>query len=435
MLVIDSVDELETALSKYDDNHLFRGQVEHHLNKGNVSIVSSFSRLGCNPPSMQKWAHYCDEVMHCMFGPENKKQLTIDENHAILQHYGWRSFFIDATKDITVAAWFASHDYVGKRELVITEDCYEQGLCCTVNNGLYKESIKDGFLYVISKSQLSKHNIDFHDLDKLGFSDFTPRYIAQAGVMIGSCSEIPPIAITATLKVKNSILLEYAKRHSVGTLFPNRKKDKIYNVLLSTPFECTNNDSKSSLSTFFYKRSLDIPEYDFEFTKINSPNIAFYNENYAIKNDDVNNKVLRCVDSFLYHTSIDEPDELDVLIKMLSINSTLTVECNGLLRLPPFFDQPIYLKGARLSYVEKNLICIGGLTAKHQGATLNHIQLDDGWHYDIGGNALNRIKHNNDCPCNYDNKHKLALTILKKANLALRSGAFTISEDVIYLTD
>ncbi len=434
MKTINSIEELKNILSKYDDSYLFRGQTKHHEKDGKISIVSSFSRLGCHPPSMQKWWHYCDEVMLCMFGPDSDRTLTFDESNALLQHYGWRSFYIDASKDPTVATWFASHNYIGKKELVITEDCYELGVCCVTNRGAYEQSQENGYLYIISKDKLTENNVDFHDLHKLGFSDFSPRYIKQSGVMIGSCDQIPLNAIVETLKVKSSVLTEHSANHSVESLFPNRHEDKIYNILLSTPFEEVKGNGE--ITNFFYKRSLDIPEYDFKFTKINSPNIAFYNQQHAIKNEDfINNTIFRCPDSFLFHTSIDAPNALNELVNLLPLGARVTVECDGLLRLPPFHDQPLYLKGAQIHRVEENLFCVGGLTVKYQGTKLNYVQLDDGWHYEINGNLLRRKPNKNDCPCNYDRKHNLVFTILKKANLALAHKAYTKSDDVTYLTD
>lgn len=434
MLIIDSINDLEAVLLQYDEGYLFRGQNKHHLKGGDTSIVSSFARLGCHPPSMQKWWHYCDEVMLSMFGPDSDRKLTFDESNALLQHYGWRSFYIDASKDPTVATWFASQKYVGKRSLVITEDCYEIGVCCSINHGAYEPSQDYGYLYIISKDKLTEHDIEYHDLYKLGFSDFNPRYIKQSGVMIGSCSQIPIDAIVETLKVSSSVLKEHSSSHSVESLFPNRQEDKIYNILLSTPFEEVNGDGE--IKNFFYKRSLDIPEYDFNFTKINSPNIAFYNTQHAINSEDFeDNTVFRCPDSFLYHTEIESPDDLSELVKCLPVGARATVECDGLLRLPPFFDKPLFLKGAQIHRIEDNLYCVGGLTVKFQGTKLNYVQLDDGWHYEMNSGAFERMLKKNDCPCNYARKHQLVFTILKKANLAITNSAFSMSEGVTYLTD
>lgn len=431
MLLIESISELESVLSQYDEGYLFRGQTKHHVKDGEPSIVSSFSRLGCHPPSMQKWWHYCDEVMLSMFGPNSDRKLTFDESNALLQHYGWRSFYIDASKDPTVATWFASQKYVGKTSFVVTEDCYELGVCCAVNQGAYEPSQEYGYLYIISKEKLEKNNIQHHDLYKLGFSDFTPRYIKQSGVMIGSCSQIPTDAIAKTLKIHPSVLAEHSRKHSVESLFPDRHEDKIYNILLSTPFEEANT---AEIKNFFFKRSLDIPEYDFKFTKINSPNIAFYTSQYAIRADEVeDNTVFRCPDDFLYHTEIEYPDDLSELVRFLPVGARATFECNGLLRLPPYFNHPSYLKGAYIHRIEDNLYCIAGLTVEFLGTRLKSIQLDSGWHYQIDSGIFQRVLRDNDCPCNYARKHLLAFTILKKANLSICKGTLFKSGDVIYL--
>lgn len=253
--------------------------------------------------------------------------------------------------------------------------------------------------------------------------------------MIGPCPVIPDVAVVEVIKVKKSILLDYSKEHAVESLFPDRVKDKIYNILLSTPYELSENDGPES-SPLFFHRALDIPEYDFEFTKINSPNLAFYKGDFAIPvGDPVSDKVFRCPDSFLYHTNIDTPDDVGELLCCLSEGESLTVECKGLLRLPPFHDSPFYLKGVQLHRIDKKLVVVNGLTVKYQGTVFDYLQLDDGWHYEINNNDLIRKIHKNDCPCNYDRKHQLILTILKKANRALLEGRFSVSNGVSYLRD
>lgn len=49
-------------------------------------------------------------------------------DQAILQHYGWRSFFLDATADASVACWFAANSYRTESCGELIEDCFEDPL-------------------------------------------------------------------------------------------------------------------------------------------------------------------------------------------------------------------------------------------------------------------------------------------------------------------
>lgn len=95
---IKSVDELEAHFSKYKSGYLFRGQVKHYLDSnGFTSIPTSFSRHGCIPDVMFKWMH-CAKAMIRGFTGVDYFNIDLELSQAILQHYGWRSFYVDLTK-------------------------------------------------------------------------------------------------------------------------------------------------------------------------------------------------------------------------------------------------------------------------------------------------------------------------------------------------
>ncbi len=50
---------------------------------------------------------------------------TLAFNQALLQHYGWRSFYVDCSACASVAAWFASHTFSQKNVIKLCEDCDE----------------------------------------------------------------------------------------------------------------------------------------------------------------------------------------------------------------------------------------------------------------------------------------------------------------------
>jgi len=183
---IKSISELENIVNGFQDGFVFRGQVNHYLKKnGEISLQTSISRLGCNPPYMQRWVHYCRELLFALFVPDFKYDVSYKIWSALLQHYGWRSSFIDATHNPKIAGWFASHQYKDKKILPIVEDCHELGLIAARKKAWYEKSIKsNGWIYIFSEEKALENQVEIFDLMEFGFSDFVQRYHRQEGLLL-----------------------------------------------------------------------------------------------------------------------------------------------------------------------------------------------------------------------------------------------------------
>ena len=107
-LLITTIEELRVVEQRFASGFLFRGQVKHYFDEtGAPSFPTSFERKGCVPPLMQKWLYFARALLRAV--SEDKYEDISDEFvQAILQHYGWRSFYIDLTKSLAVACWFAA---------------------------------------------------------------------------------------------------------------------------------------------------------------------------------------------------------------------------------------------------------------------------------------------------------------------------------------
>src|SRR5690606_8167371 len=104
---------------------LFRGQTKHYVDaNGNPSIPTSFQRLGCIPPLMFAWSHYAKSLLRAFTGGRYH-DFSIGTSQAILQHYGWRSFYVDLTRSPAVACWFAAHRYADKVTIEMCENFEE----------------------------------------------------------------------------------------------------------------------------------------------------------------------------------------------------------------------------------------------------------------------------------------------------------------------
>ena len=239
---------------------MFRGQIKHFEDKdGSPSINTSFDRNGCNPPKMLKWQHYAKEILRALSGPDGVAFGHLPD--AILQHYGWRSFFVDVTKSPAVAAWFASHVYTsGKPVIAMTESVNEEFVMLVHNAPKYVPAEKSGSIYIISKTKAQTNGATFVDLTEIECEDTKPRFHAQQGGLIGPFSRLSPAAVLERWEVPATVLREFAAEGGLKRtedLFPPREKDIFLNLLLAVPW--VNREAKDPI----FRRGLDIPEYDY----------------------------------------------------------------------------------------------------------------------------------------------------------------------------
>jgi hypothetical protein len=428
---IQSEEELSHALNIWGDDVIYRGQVKHYTKDNTPSISTSFKRNGCHPPSMQRWLHYCGEILHSLNCVEESEEIAMEWVQALLQHYGWRSFYIDVTNDVSVAAWFACNVYEGNKFVNLEEDCNEVGVLSIVNEALYVPSVEDGYIYIISKKILAECGVGVIDLCLIEPNDFKPRYSCQKGLLIGPCDVLPPGAILDVLIVDSEVLKNVSKQHALPSLFPGRDKDVIYNMLLSVPFTPVPSGDESRITV--YRRALQIPEYDFKFTKINSSNVAYYSGEMILNEpNEMASVIIHASGNLLYHTTIDIEDDISGLLSLLDGGGKLMVECSDLLRLPPFHASSLYIKGAHLQLFENGDICISGMSVQQSGTQITGMQIDNGWYYRQVDNRLVKVNDPRDCACNYKRRHKLIATILKKANFDFINGRIFFDKGVYH---
>jgi len=120
-----NLEEVNQWLSTMPSDALFRGQTHHFSRDGKTNIETSFARHGCVPGLMQKWRHYATDLIRAMSG-SRYEDVSVELSQALLQHYGWRSFFVDLTSHFSVAAWFASHSFKSGLVVSLAQDCFEE---------------------------------------------------------------------------------------------------------------------------------------------------------------------------------------------------------------------------------------------------------------------------------------------------------------------
>jgi hypothetical protein len=158
---IQTLDELEKLLSTYTNGYLFRGQTKHYLDENQeINIPTSFSRHGCVPPLMLKWTHYANSILNAFMGYPYQ-DISLELSQAILQHYGWRSFFIDLTKSPAVACWFAANQYSESPTINMTENSEEEFIWMVHKQAQYTLSESKGHIYIINVNILKVSKLTF----------------------------------------------------------------------------------------------------------------------------------------------------------------------------------------------------------------------------------------------------------------------------------
>lgn len=232
-------DELDQVLRRAGPDSLFRGQIEHHIRPdGAASLRTSFSRQGCTPPLMIKWNHYARKALSkYVRGWKPTSDTATDQ--AILQHYGWMSFFLDMTGDPSVAAWFASHRYSETQGMELVEDCFEDPVFAITRNAKFQAVTEgNGHLYVISRRMVRTHAMEAVQLSEIATHEGSPRYLRQDAYMLGPVPLVglPEACIVAHISAPMSILQDVATGHTTASLFPEPEDDPIFGELLSLPW-------------------------------------------------------------------------------------------------------------------------------------------------------------------------------------------------------
>ncbi len=157
---------------------------------------------------------------------------------AILQHYGYRSNFIDVTFEPEIALWFATHIYTKRKVHIHDQSSHHIHYFHSIQVGIYKPSeFKEGFFYIfgIPESELSI----FYDLSSITPKEaLRPRAQSACAIM----EPEPPLSFKDFLLCKVILkgdLFEQSKESSsyfYENLFPRPSLDKIYCSFLTVPF-------------------------------------------------------------------------------------------------------------------------------------------------------------------------------------------------------
>lgn len=428
---VSTLNELEALIDEFGQDVLFRGQLTHYGEPGEPSIIASFDRQDCIPTETIKWSRYASKVLEVLIGEHVN---DIGYVQALLQHYGWRSFYIDCSSSPAVSAWFASHKYTESPSIDMCEDCDENFLWERKKYVSYVYEEGEGHLYVIDKSIANE--VGLIDLATLTIKASHPRTEAQKAWLLGPTmgKAVPKNCFIAQITASRAIFRDYAALHGLtktDSLFPPVSKDPILKALLDLPWREIESLRDPEFPVPVFKRALEIPEYQDSFKKIASPDTAFYQGGKiseifmsidTVKGELTGGKVVSAPGVIIFGTAPAEtPMRFPKIEKMIEGKTYLAFEIDEIIKHPGMGHNVVYQKGIGIINHAQDLFEVCELVVMHPGLEMTNAGLCPGWYYRRQPSGLWVREHNaNECDCKNDSIHQRHISALIIAEHELR---------------
>lgn len=404
--------DLRQVLSEFDGNALFRGQVAHHVKDGLPSVVTSFDRKGCIPSQMMKWSRYASNVLDAYIGEAGD---SLGFTQALLQHYGWRSFYVDCSVTAAVAAWFASHVYSEKTIIELCEDCEEDPVMLVKRMAKYDFAKGDGHVYVFDHA-ISDARVGLTDLSALKVEGARPRTEAQDAWLIGPLRnrEVPAECFLAHITASCAVFREYAAEEGLvdtERLFPSTKEDPILRALLGLPWKKIEDSAGEVGMIPFFRRALDLPEYHDSFVKIASPGTAFFQgarvaDYGSIDGEQFGGITVPVPELAIFGSADEAPLRFPKVMELLGAHRSVAFEIDELIQHITMRGMIIYQKGIIVRAHEPQLIELCELAVEHPGLEMTGAGINGGWYYRVSEDGLWKREENAEqCSCGNDKVH------------------------------
>lgn len=410
-IVATSTTELRHALAELDNHALFRGQVSYYEKDGHPSVVTSFDRRGCIPSQMMKWCRYADNVLDVYLGAAGA---SLTYTQALLQHYGWRSFYVDCSAIAAVGAWFASHVYSERQTVELCEDCEERPVMLVKRMASYEFSEGDGHLYVFDGA-IAQRLVGVTDLGALKIEGARPRTEAQDAWLLGPLcnTEVPMECFVAHITASRAVLRDYAAEEGLtetDRLFPSTKDDPILRALLGLPWKKIEHP-ENNIGIPFFRRALELPEYHDGFVKIASRGTAFFHgakvaDRGSIDGGKYGGIVVPVPEVTIFGTADEAPLRFPKVSELLAAHRGVAFEIDELIQHVNMRGMLIYQKGIVVTAHEPTLIELCELSVEHPGLDMTGAGQQSGWFYRVGDDGLwTHEAHPDQCPCGKDSVH------------------------------
>lgn len=416
---VSSVEDLAVALEGFGHDALFRGQTKHYGSDETTGLKSSFDRQGCVPPVMIKWAHYAEFMLRQVAtDPSVLDQLAFVQ--AVLQHYGWRSFYLDLSASPAVSAFFAGWRWTSQRHVELVEDCFEDPVCAVQTLADYEPFDGCAHLYVISKAAIAAAGIGVHDLGELAlWADGQTRYQAQQAWLAGHLhGDLPLDCVLARISGPGAIFRSYAAAGGfadVSNVFPPSAVDPVLELLFSLPWiEISGSGELGNSEIGFYRRSLDIPEYREGYLVQHQPagSAFFSGQKLASLVSDLP-VVVRSMPAQVIFGSYGEEPVFPKVTALVREHKIILFETDELIWLPESVQSTVWGKGLWVEETPDGLLKVGDLIVRHPGRKLTNVGALSLWTYmaDEAG-RWSRSAGDDDCPCGNVWRHEAHLSAL-----------------------
>lgn len=372
---------------------------------------------------MRKWSYYATEVLR-NFAHHNNDLLNFKFSQALLQHYGWRSFFVDFSSDYKTACWFAANNFTQKTSIEMSEDFEENPLWLFHNTATYKQvdEEKNGHLYVLSIKKAEEIKHDLCDLTQIPIA-LALRPSVQHGWLVGNLGSdgyneaLDPACIVAHIQAPISILASISNL-TVSDLFPTKNDDAFLYFLESFPW----NHIKEDFFNSAFRRSIEIPDYHFTHQKRYPSEQNFYKELWISDKvaEQAKSKNMDCVfrhalffrveDTAFFHTELI-PTHVPNLRKLLIKNSNVVLESDLPIISLLESEKNSYVKGISITSKDSDIF-IELIEIHYSGSVFKALEVKKGYRYAWENDNLIRNPNENDCPCGDTFRHERLLSIL-----------------------
>ncbi|MET1080683.1 MAG: hypothetical protein ABWY06_21950 [Pseudomonas sp.] len=416
----NTIEELQNLIAQFGDEVLFRGQNSRYGEIDRPSIVTSFDRQGCIPSEMLKWSRYAKNVLR-VFLEGHMDDLGFQQ--ALLQHYGWRSFYIDCSSNPAVGAWFASHKYLDNITVEISEDCEEQPVMLRKRAARYEFEEGNGYIYVLDKTIAAE--VGLVDLAALTIEGSRPRTTAQAAWLLGPLRNkpVPHGCFLAQISANRAILRDFAASHGLtdtNSLFPPVAEDPILKALLGLPWSEIPSAQGSRISIPAFKRALELPEYHPSFVKIAWPNTAFFRGEKisetlipvdGLTNGGISINVPEIV--LFGSANIDTPMNFPHVEALVNEHNAVLFEIDALIQHVNMGHLALYQKGICVMARGPDLYELCELLVEHPGQKTTRAGVNHGIYYRKQPNGLwIREPNEQECSCGNSAVHDMHISAL-----------------------
>lgn len=427
----EAINELRAALLPYSKGHLFRGQTCHYeLPSAGPSLTSSFARLGCIPPLTRKWSFWAMLFLEGI----TRERANITFSQALLQHYGWRSFFLDLTENPGVAAWFAGFGFHKKGAIHIN---LEQDFAIVRDAASYLPNLSDGHLYVLSIEKLESSGYYLADLTQVRLGARCRPQVQSAwlaGILNRSHTTIHSDCVVAHFTGPAEIFRRFAAEigfDAIGTVFPPSSEDFVLEQLEAQPWERIKSKPPRGIP-HAYRRMLAFPDYHSTSEILLPPDVALYSQTW------VSNRRLgefrdalffKAADNMFFGSGQIQGTPCSEVWPFLDEYGLLVVESSSIMRTVKPRAETSYYKGVIVSRVDDTTIEVNEMLVNYRATTLTGVAVAMGYSYERAPDKLRRTRPKTDCSCGNELWHGSHVSILEILNESIRRGKIRSSGD------